>query len=97
MKLSTSTGLLSSGGQSVSLECSVTAIQLIPDGTNACSLVVYDGTSSAGVAVAKLACAAAQVTGEFYHFDTPVACNKGAFTVLGGSGGTFIIHYSPGM
>lgn len=90
---STSTGLKSLGGQTIALECAVTAVELIPDGTDACDLQVYDGKSSGGVKVADLRIPALQVAPMQVVFDVPVYCNLGAFTVLGGANGTFIIHY----
>lgn len=89
----TSTGNQSAGGQTVALESALTAVELIPDGTNACNLQVYDGTSSSGVLLADIHIAALSVPSVLVAFNTPVYGNKGFFTVLGGSGGNFLLHY----
>lgn len=93
---STSTGLKSSGGQTVAVPCTVSLVELKSDGTNACSLVIYDGTSSAGVALLSVAIPASTVLAEIIHIDTPVYANNGIFSVLTGTGATFLLHYMPG-
>lgn len=91
----TSTGSIvqASAGQTVALECAITDIQLISDGTNAATLKVYDGTSASGVLIASLSIPATTLPAVVVPFNIPVTCNKGIFTVCTGSGASFVIHY----
>lgn len=91
----TSTGSVAqaSAGQTVSIECAVTDVQLISNGTLAATLQVYDGTSASGVMIANLAIPATTSAPTFIPFNIPVTCNKGIFTVCTGTGASFIIHY----
>lgn len=91
----TSTGSVAIGsvGQTISLECAITAVELISNGTNAANLQVYDGTSASGVLVADIHIPASTAAPTVLTFNTPVYCNLGAFTAGSGTGATFIIHY----
>jgi len=95
-QISTSTGSKTSGGQTVSIECTLTHVQLISDGTNAATLQVYDGTSSSGVLLASLSIAATTAAPQSFTYNKPVVANKGLFTVLTGTGASFLMHYIPG-
>lgn len=91
----TSTGSKAAGGQTVALECALTAVELISDGTNACNIQVYDGISAAAPAVllADIHIPASTVAPTVITFNTPVYCNRGIFTVLTGTDATFLLHY----
>lgn len=94
----TSTGAIATttGVQSVTLECAVTDVQLVSNGTAASSMQVYDGTSASGVLVANLTVPASTTQGTFQPFNIPVKCNKGVFVVVTGTGAQGIVHYIPG-
>jgi hypothetical protein len=94
-QLATSTGSVAIGsvGQTVTIGCTVSYIQLISDGTNACNLQVYDGTSASGVMIASLKIPATTVAPEILQLNIPVCANRGIFTAGSGTGSSFIIHY----
>lgn len=76
----------------------VHAITLIPDGTNACSLVIYDNPAAAsGLVLAKLALAATQTAPQTVTFNNPVSANKGIFADVSGTGANYIVYYSQGI
>ena len=73
------------------------SVQLIPDGTNACSVVMYNAASNtAGKEVAVLSIAALGVASQSVVFNNPIECQAGLRAVLGGTGGTVIVTYSAG-
>lgn len=89
----TSSGQKSADAQVVALECSIVSILLLPDGTNACTLNVYDGTSTSGLKIASLSIAALAVAPQVLTFQIPVKCNAGIYADVAGTGATYIIHY----
>lgn len=73
------------------------SVQLLPDGTNASSVVIYNGTSNtAGQEVAVLSIAANTTAPQQIVFNNPVVCQKGIRAVLAGTGGTVVVGYSVG-
>ncbi len=72
------------------------AVQLLPNGTDACSVVIYNSTSNtAGTEVAVLSIAALGTTPQSIVLNCPIDCPGGIRAVLGGTG-TFIVDYSLG-
>jgi hypothetical protein len=92
-KLATSSGLKSTDSQITLLESTVTAVQLVAAGA-AATLIVYEGTSSSGLAVATISAAAG--TSNSVTFNKPVVCNTGVFADVSGAGATYIVHFIPG-
>ncbi len=73
------------------------SVTLLPDATNACSVVVYNSsTNTSGKEVAVLSIAALGIAPQTIVFNSPVDCPNGIRAVLAGSGGTVIVNYSLG-
>lgn len=74
------------------------SIQLIPDGTNACTVTAYNSQSNtSGQELAFLSIAASTAAPTSITFNTPVLCDRGIRVVLSGSGTpSYIVIYSLG-
>lgn len=94
----TSSGLLTADTAVCATGSRMHSIQLIPDGTNACSVVVYDNASAAsGTVLAKVTIpASATLPAVFSSDSNPVTASKGIFVDVSGTGAAFIVHYSIG-
>ena len=72
----------------------INAVTLFSDGTNACSVLVYDGVTATGTVVAKVSIGAASLkTTEHVIFENPVICNIGISTDVTGTGAGYIVYY----
>jgi hypothetical protein len=73
----------------------VNAITLLSDGTNACSVVVYDNASAAsGTAVGKVSIGAASLKKtEHVVFENPVLCEDGIYADVTGTGAEYIVYF----
>lgn len=74
------------------------SVQLLPDGTNACSVVIYNSNAAtAGQEVAVLSIAASTVAPMSFTMSShPICCEKGIRAVLSGTGGKVIVGFSLG-
>jgi len=70
----------------------INSVSLIGDGTNACSITVYDNTAGSGKVAAVVRC---RTTDQQNHiiFTFPIAMENGIFVTLAGVGGNYIIYY----
>lgn len=95
----TSSGLLSADAAVCATGSRVHSVTLISDGTNACSVVVYDNaTSASGAVLAKLVLPASSGSPEFFvHDSNPISANKGIFVDVTGTGAAYIVTYSIGV
>lgn len=93
----TSSGLKTSGGQTVASGCYLHDVLLISDGTNVATLIVYEGTSTSGVVLAKMSIPATTAAPQVISFNQPISANTGIFTAVTGTGAGFIIYYSAGI
>ena len=92
-----SSGLKSSSSAALAVPGKVHGVTLIPDGTHACGVIVYNNASGAsGKEIVDLALPANSTLPQDIHFNEPVVCNLGIYGALSGTGGKFIIHYSVG-
>src|ERR1044072_2004286 len=67
------------------------------DGTNACSVILYDSASAAGTVLAKvLLPASSTVLSLPVIFTHPVTCNTGIYADVTGTGAAYTVYYSPG-
>jgi len=73
----------------------VNAITLFSDGTNACSVLVYDNASAAsGTEVGKVSIGAASLkTTEHVIFENPVTCENGIYADVTGTGAGYIVYF----
>lgn len=65
------------------------------DGTNACSVTIYDNaTAASGLVVAKVLLPASGAM--FVEFESAhgIECNNGIFADVAGTGAAYIVHYS---
>lgn len=74
-------------------------ITLENDGTNACSVIIYDNpTTAAGLILAKVMLpATSTVLTQHIQFVHPVSANKGIYADITGTGAACIIYYSQGI
>lgn len=92
-----SSGLVSSSSAVSAVPCRLVAVELIPDGTNASGVVLYDNASAAsGTAIAKLAIPASTTAPQVFALNHAVVCHSGIYASLSGTGGNVIVHYSIG-
>ena len=92
-----SSGLKSADAAILAVPGKVVGIQLIPDGTNACSLIIYDHASSAsGTVVLKVALPASSTQDNTVMLNHPILCHSGIYADVTGTGANYIVHYSVG-
>lgn len=94
----TSSGLLSADAAVCATGSRVHSVVLIPDGTNACSVIVYDNASAAsGLVLAKLVLPASSTAPQvLVHDSNPITADKGIFCDVSGTGAAYIVTYSIG-
>jgi hypothetical protein len=76
--------------------CRLTGIQIITDGTNDATVILYDNTSAAGKVLFQGTVeggAAIHYGGRNWTF--PVSCNIGIYLDLTGTGASAIVEYVP--
>lgn len=72
----------------------VNSVELFSDGTNACSVVLYDNTAGSGTVLAKVTIGAASLkTTEQVVFMNPVRAENGIYADVTGTGAGYIVHY----
>lgn len=66
------------------------------DGTNAATVTVYDNASAAsGLILAKVILEAGLTSQELVVGEAGIAVNNGIYASLSGTGGNYIIYYTP--
>lgn len=74
-------------------KCTLNSIQLIPDGTNACSVKAYDNTAGSGKQIAQLNVAAAGTIPVYIDFSNAIKCEIGlTIVVAGGTAVALVSH-----
>lgn len=68
------------------------SVSIFTDGTNAASVVLYDGTSASGKVLAKLSIAGATLQSHV-NFVSPVAFEVGIFADVTGTGAGYIAYW----
>jgi hypothetical protein len=92
----TSSGIKSSDGVIYAGPCKLVSVQVIADGTNAATSILYDNaTAASGTAVSKLAVDATLVEASFCP-PVPIQCNNGLYLDLGGTGCEVIVSFLAG-
>lgn len=91
---SVSSGSLATGSTTTLLtgKATLNSVQLIGDGTNAPTVIIYDNTAGSGKIIARLS---APTTGVFTAFTPAVSirCDIGLTVVVSGTGASAIIGY----
>lgn len=73
--------------------CKLKSIQLLADGTNAATVVLYDNASAAsGTVIAKVIVDATS-TYEWFTSDAGIVCNNGIYADVTGTGAEYIVHF----
>lgn len=72
-------------------KCTVNYLQLISDGTNACSVKVYDNTAASGKQIAQLNVVASSAVPAQIVFDNGVKCEIGVTIIVAGTGSNAIV------
>ena len=99
MASSKSSGLLSADANAIAGGRNrINAVTLISDGTNACSVVIYDaltaGAGTAGTTLAKVSIGAASLKKtEHVVFENPVWCDVGISADVTGTGAEYIVYF----
>jgi type II secretory pathway component PulL len=97
MLTASSSGLKAADATIYTGPCRLLGVELIGDGTNACNVILYDNTSAAGTAVAKLALPASGITYCDAHIPVSgVSCDKGLYADVTGTGAGYIVHFAIG-
>ncbi len=96
----TSSGLLAAsavvmGGNSSPCSGRLLSLALIGDGTNACTITIYDSPSAAtGLVLAKLALAAGEAYVDAHLPGDGIVANSGLYASLSGTGAACIVGYN---
>lgn len=94
MASSISSGLKTADAQIATGVNRVNSVELFSDGTNACSVVLYDNTAASGTVLAKVTIGAASLkTTEQVVFMNPVRAENGIYADVTGTGAGYIVHY----
>lgn len=95
MASSRSSGLKTADAAISTTRNRVNAVTLFSDGTNACSVILYDNASAAsGTEVGKVSIGAASLkTTEHVVFENPVLCENGIYADVTGTGAGYIVYY----
>lgn len=72
----------------------VNSMQLVPDGTNAATLTIYDNTAASGKVVAVLAAPASSTLPVTVDFSVALKCELGVTAVV--AGGTAVAYVNTG-
>lgn len=93
----TSSGLKSADAVIMAMPGRMFYVQLLGDGTNAASLVLYDNASAAsGLVLAKLSLDAGLVQSEPFAVEAGVVANNGIYADVSGTGAEYIVYFAPG-
>lgn len=91
---SRSSGLQTTDGIVASGRNRLNTVTLISDGTNACSVIIYDGVSAAGTVLAKASIGAASLKStEQLTYVNPVITETGIYADVTGTGAAYIVTY----
>jgi hypothetical protein len=74
-------------------KCTLNSIQLVSDGTNTCSVTVYDNTAASGKIMALLKVAATTVPGQYLDLSNALKAEIGLTVVVAGTGATAYVGY----
>ena len=73
----------------------IVGVQVIADGTNAATLILYDNASAASGTAANKIVVDAGATYENFYIDGGVVCNNGIYADVSGTGAEYIVFYAP--
>lgn len=90
----TSSGLLNSDTAVSARPAKIHSVQLLGDGTNAATLVIYDNASAAAGTVLVKIVVDAGLTYELFHSMDGIVCNNGIYADVTGTGAEFIVHFN---
>lgn len=88
-----SSGIVSADGAITSAPAVLHSVTLIPDASNAASVILYDCTSASGTVLAKMS-ALANTGSHTEEFHCQAA--YGIYADVTGGGMNLIVHYTPG-
>ena len=95
MASSRSSGLQTADGAIAAGRNRVNGITLLSDGTNACSVILYDNaTAASGTVLGKVSIGAASLKKtEHVLFENPVICENGIYADVTGTGAEYIVYF----
>lgn len=92
----TSSGLLSADTAVSAAPCRLLGLQVLADGTNAATVIIYDNASAASGTVLVKVIVDATLTSQDARIPLAgIVANKGLYADVTGTGAEFIVHYSP--
>ncbi len=68
------------------------AVQVITDGTNPATVIIYDNTAASGKKLFESVVAGANNSG-FFSWDCGVQCQNGIYVSVSGTGASCIVYY----
>lgn len=93
----TSSGLKTSDVAIMAMPGRLMGLQVIGDGTNAATAILYDNASAAsGTVLAKVIVDAGLTYEELVIGEEGIVCNNGIYLDIGGTGAEAVIQYCPG-
>lgn len=78
--------------------CLLTSLEVITDGTNAATVILYDLTSSSGAAATNKLWESTVAGATGYggrNWTAPVRCANGIYADVNGTGASYIVEYIP--
>lgn len=90
---SNSSGLLAASAAVSALPAYVSSLQVVTDGTNQATVILYDNPSAAsGTVLVKIVVPGASGNG-FMHFNSMLIANKGIYCSVSGTGAGAVVGY----
>jgi hypothetical protein len=68
-------------------------VQIITDGTNDATLVIYDNTAASGTEVFKQVVAGADLSLPFWFSSGGIRCDTGMYCDVTGTGASYIVYF----
>jgi len=91
----TSSGLKNADAAIAARNCRLLGVQVLTDGINAATLILYDNASAAsGTALAKIAVPGANLYIDMVLPESGVEARNGIYADVSGVGATYIVHYA---
>jgi len=87
------TGLQTAGALYQTGKAVLAGVNIITDGVNAATVIVYDNTAGSGTVVYKGVLAGASLSSYDEMGDGGVRCDNGLYVAVSGTGAAYVVHY----
>jgi len=94
VNFSSSSGLLTGSGIVSRLPCLLTGLEVITNGTDAATLILYNSLDNSGKVLAKYVVVGAELSKEI-DYAIPLQATVGVYAALSGTGANAIVYFTP--